>query len=500
MLAERAFSRASGADAIDGNAVRLLLDARRELSGVARRDPRARSATILFESYIVADDDGRARVRRGARGERARAGVRVCVVYDWLGSLARRGAVGRAAATRAPRCALFNPPRFDSPLGWLSRDHRKSIVVDGHVGFVSGLCVSAQWEGNPAKRLEPWRDTGVEIRGPAVAELAARVREVWHACGGERAAAERLDATADDRAGGRRARARRSRARRTRPAPIASISRSRRSRASTCGSPTRISSAPPRTCRRCAPRRATASTCACSCPARATSRRCRRCRAPAIAPLLDAGVRVFEWNGTMLHAKTAVADGAVGARRIDQPQPRELDGQLRARRRDRGRGVRAARWQRSTRRTSTRATEIVLTRRNRVRRTERRRSRAEALRAPRASGSAGRAAAGAVSVGSALGAALTNRRTLGAGRSGAARRRWRCSRIGFGAVARALAARRRVAARGARRVGRHRVAREGGRRCSAHGARRRRSPTPAAPRGADGGEGSRADIIAASRP
>ena len=61
-------------------------------------------------------------------------------------------------------------------------------------------------------------------------------------------------------------------------------------------------------------------------------------------PLLEAGVRVFEWNGTMLHAKTAVADGAVGARRLDQPQLRELDSQLRARRRDRGRRLRRSRW------------------------------------------------------------------------------------------------------------------------------------------------------------
>jgi cardiolipin synthase len=56
-------------------------------------------------------------------------------------------------------------------------------VVDGEVGFVSGLCVDAAWEGDPAKRLEPWRDTGVEIRGPAVAELEQAFAQIWAACG-----------------------------------------------------------------------------------------------------------------------------------------------------------------------------------------------------------------------------------------------------------------------------------------------------------------------------
>ena len=47
------------------------------------------------------------------------------------------------------RC--FNPPRIDSPLGWLRRDHRKMLCVDGRVGFVTGLCVGQRWVGDPAK-------------------------------------------------------------------------------------------------------------------------------------------------------------------------------------------------------------------------------------------------------------------------------------------------------------------------------------------------------------
>src|SRR5262249_59287637 len=67
------------------------------------------------------------------------------------------------------RC--FNPPRFDSPFGWLCRDHRKMLSIEGRVGFVSGLCVGLMWVGDPRAGIEPWRDTGIVIKCVDVAEL-----------------------------------------------------------------------------------------------------------------------------------------------------------------------------------------------------------------------------------------------------------------------------------------------------------------------------------------
>ena len=93
---------------------------------------------------------------------------------------------GRRLRDAGVEVIAFNPPSLDSPLAWLTRDHRKCIVVDGEVAFVSGLCVSAKWEGNPQKRLEPWRDTGIEIHGPAVAEVERSFEHVWSAAGGTR--------------------------------------------------------------------------------------------------------------------------------------------------------------------------------------------------------------------------------------------------------------------------------------------------------------------------
>ena len=90
------------------------------------------------------------------------------------------------------RC--FNPPRFDQPLAWLTRDHRKCVVVDGEVAFVTGLCVGQMWEGWPERGQPGWRDTGVEIRGPAVADVERAFAETWAACGGKLPADEKAPA------------------------------------------------------------------------------------------------------------------------------------------------------------------------------------------------------------------------------------------------------------------------------------------------------------------
>jgi len=79
------------------------------------------------------------------------------------------------------RC--YNPPRLSQPLRWIARDHRKCLVADNRVAFVTGLCVGARWEGAPERGLPGWRDTGLEVRGPAVAEVAHAFADSWAATG-----------------------------------------------------------------------------------------------------------------------------------------------------------------------------------------------------------------------------------------------------------------------------------------------------------------------------
>ena len=63
--------------------------------------------------------------------------------------------------------------------------HDLSLTVDGTVGYVSGLCVSSKWQGNATRGVEPWRDTGIEIRGPAVADIERAFTQTWAAAAGD---------------------------------------------------------------------------------------------------------------------------------------------------------------------------------------------------------------------------------------------------------------------------------------------------------------------------
>ncbi len=411
---DRAFARAAGAAPTDGNAVRLLLDASENYPAWLA-EIRAARRYVLFESYLVADDRvGHAFAE--ALVAKVREGVRVCVVYDWFGCLPARWFWSMLRDAGA-QVLGFNPPRLDSPFAWLTRDHRKSIVVDGEVAFVSGLCVSAEWEGDPGKRLQPWRDTGVEIRGPAVAEVEAAFVQTWAASGGER-----LELP---------------------PAPTQTPPGKVRVRV-IAGAPGATGTYRNDLLIASVARKRLWLTDAYFVAGAAFTQALRAAAQdgvdvrllvpgssdiPPISPLsrsgyrtlLDAGVRVFEWNGTMLHAKTAVADdlwSRVGSTNLNMASwlsNYELDVAIE----DREFTLRmAAQYERDL----CNATEIVLTRHNRVRRAESRTAAAACEGAEVArralSGSAGRAAAGAASVGSALGAALTNRRMLGPPESG----------------------------------------------------------------------------------
>jgi len=183
IIADQAFSRAAGAPLVEGNTVQLLCDARENYPAWLEAINGAEK-WVHFESYILRDDRS-GREFAEALVAATKRGVRVRLLYDWLGALTATPWMFWARLRKAGiDVRAFNRPRLDSPLGWLSRDHRKMIGVDGRVGFVTGLCVADMWWGRERnKGLDPWRDTGVAVRGPAVADIERAFAEVWAAAG-----------------------------------------------------------------------------------------------------------------------------------------------------------------------------------------------------------------------------------------------------------------------------------------------------------------------------
>jgi len=404
-LAGQIFARTAGAPLIGGNAVRILRDARENFPAWLEAISGARHY-ILFENYIIADDDtGRMFVE--ALAEKAHAGVHVFLIYDWLGA---RGA--GTAEVLAPlvsaggqvRC--FNPPRFDSPLGWLTRDHRKMIAVDGATGFVSGLCVSRKWAGDPSANFAPWRDTGIEIRGPAVADIESAFAQTWAAAGTDEGLPEpgeiapagevalRVLASQPSTAGIYRL-----------DQMIAAMARETLwlTDAYFLGFSPYVQS-----------------LCAAAddgvdvrllVPGTSDVPVLTRFSRAGYRPLLEAGIRVFEWNGSMLHAKTAVADGRwarVGSTNLNLASwigNYELDVAIEDEQC-------AQCLQQMYEEDLGNATEIVLGDRKRVS------SSRAASRISGSGGKAARAAAGALRIGNTVGAALANRRALGPAEAG----------------------------------------------------------------------------------
>jgi cardiolipin synthase len=300
---ERAFSRIADSDLRQGNAVALLRDSRENYPAWLEAIRSARHV-VHFENFIIADDES-GELFAQAFMERARAGVRVRVLYDWLGSSFRALPwFWRRLREAGVETRVFNRPRLTDPF-WIRRDHRKLLTVDGSIGFVSGLCISDSWVG---KHSEPWRDTGISLKGPIVADLDASFAESWNLAGKRALPKEALTNPDLVPAAG----------------PVAA----------------RVISGKPGMFRTYRVDQFIAATAqrnlwltdayfvATTSYVQALGEAARdgvdvrllvpgSSDVPALQPvvragyrsLIEAGIRVYEWNGSMLHAKTAVADG-----------------------------------------------------------------------------------------------------------------------------------------------------------------------------------------------
>jgi len=402
-LSDQVFSRTAGALLIPGNSLRILQDARENYPAWLEAISGARRF-VHFENYIIHEDEVGERFH-DAFCRKARAGVPVRVIYDWIGCIGRASrSFWRRLRESGVDVRSFNPPRLDQPLGWVARDHRKCLIIDGDTAFVTGLCVGKMWEGAPEKSRAPWRDTGVVLCGPAVAEVAQAFADSWAATGTPLPEGAAVDPES--------------------LSPKGSVNV--RVVASTPGSASLyrldplVASLARRTLWLTDAYFAGVSVYVQALRAAAQDGVDVRLLVPGpgsdiplmqtisrtgYRSLLDSGVRVFEWNGPMLHAKTAVADARwarvgstnlnmsswFGNRELDIVVENEAFGQA---------------MEEMFAKDLDNSTEIVLEPKRRVRPA----GGVRKPRPPRAGGSATRAAAGALRIGNAIGSALAARR------------------------------------------------------------------------------------------
>ena len=136
---------------------------------------------IHFENYIIRDDSLGLKFR-DLLISKALEGVQVRVLYDWVGCWATPGGFWKPLLEAGAEVNSFNRPSLRDPYAMFQRDHRKLVVVDGTVAFSGGFCVGEEW--TEIGDEPPWRDTGIMIKGPA-ANAANRVfGRTWRIAGG----------------------------------------------------------------------------------------------------------------------------------------------------------------------------------------------------------------------------------------------------------------------------------------------------------------------------
>ncbi|MCK7593622.1 phospholipase D-like domain-containing protein [Lysobacter sp. CAU 1642] len=144
---------------------------------------RSARRTITFETYIYWSGEV-GREFADALSERARSGVEVNVLVDWVGSLKMDPELIERMRDAGVRVERFRPLRWYH-LGKLNyRTHRKLLVVDGRVGFTGGVGIADQWQGN-AEDEDHWRDMHFRVEGPVVSQFQAAFNDNWIKTTGE---------------------------------------------------------------------------------------------------------------------------------------------------------------------------------------------------------------------------------------------------------------------------------------------------------------------------
>lgn len=296
-----AFDRASAARAVSGNRIALLVDGPNAYPAMLDVIEGARER-IRFENYIINSD---ATGKRFAEAliAKARAGVKVSVLADWLGCWATKGSFWRHLRQAGIEVRLFHGPNplrlFDN----LARDHRKLVVADGQRAVIGGLCIGDQWSGDPAHDRLPWRDTAVLVEGPAAALLENAFGDTWREAHGTTVAPPE---GAGPEVGSTAIRVLRGLPGRERTYRVLELM------ATTCRERLWITDAymlpPQRLLQAMLDAARDGVDIRLLVPGTSDLPWIRNLSRIGYRTMLRAGIRIFEWDGPMLHAKTMVAD------------------------------------------------------------------------------------------------------------------------------------------------------------------------------------------------
>jgi len=167
-----------GSVMVGGNAAELLENGD-GVFGPMLEDIKNAKSTIHLEIYIFKNDEAGRRFA-DALIDASRRGVKVRLMADAQGS--KLDTLREELLAAGVSCHDYRPAKQYNYLG--RRTHRKLLVIDGAIGYTGGFCVDRRWLGNARSKGE-WHDCAVRVRGPVVAQMQAIFSEDWTYTTGE---------------------------------------------------------------------------------------------------------------------------------------------------------------------------------------------------------------------------------------------------------------------------------------------------------------------------
>lgn len=159
-----------------GNQVTALQNGN-EIFPVMLQAIRSAQTSITFETFIYWSGEIGEKFSQ-ALSERARAGVPVSVIIDWVGSAKMEQSLLDSMQAAGVQLHRYRPLHWYNVGRMNNRTHRKLLVVDGRIGFTGGVGIADQWAGDGGDP-EHWRDSHFRIEGPVVAQLQAAFNDNW---------------------------------------------------------------------------------------------------------------------------------------------------------------------------------------------------------------------------------------------------------------------------------------------------------------------------------
>ena len=172
----------TGAPFLPGNKLAVLTNGD-EFYPVMLDAIRNAKTSVTIEAYIYWNGEI-GRQFADVLSERAKSGVSVKILLDSVGSSTIGRDILKLLEDGGCRVAWYNPLRWSTLWRTNHRTHRKSLIIDGRIGFTGGAGIADMWRGN-ARNPGEWRDTQVRLDGPAVMPLQTGFAQNWVQATGE---------------------------------------------------------------------------------------------------------------------------------------------------------------------------------------------------------------------------------------------------------------------------------------------------------------------------